>query len=91
MPNLLYASYCTGGAEPRSEGELRTQSQSEMSPTHEGVLPIILGKLSLGSERPCYHEKVCGYHCCSSLILIFLGWVVGACDEVHEDSTKRNE
>jgi hypothetical protein len=79
VPNLLYATYCAGEAESRSEGELKTQSQSETPLTHEGVLPTILGRLSLGSERVCYHEKVCGTTVAAAqVILILVGRVVGA-------------
>jgi hypothetical protein len=79
VPNLLYATYCAGEAELRSEGELRTQSQSETLLTHERVLPTILGRLSLGSERGCYHEEVCGTTAAAAqVILILVGCVVGA-------------
>ena len=62
MPDFLYAlpAFFAGETEPLPEEELRTQSQGETPLIHEGILPTIPGNLSLGSERACYHEKVCG-------------------------------
>lgn len=65
LPNLhhQHAVFFALEPEPRPNEELNTQSQGRTPFIYEGALATISGKILLGSEKACYYEKVCGYHC----------------------------